>query len=134
MSPSLSRAERRLHERLKELLPDDEELRAAIIVWTGSKPGAEGIGMMLAGLLGILLSRKNRSYFTVAVTDRGVVQFRNRRERHPARLVGRYELDELRSVTAKWGEVSIELAGERYWPELGGGELGRLQRLLRQGG
>lgn len=115
-------------------MPADEELRAAIIVWTGSRPGADGVGMMVAGLFGMLLSRQARSYSTVAVTDRGVLRFRNRGVRRPTQLVARYELDEVRSVTAKWGEVSIELAGERYWSELGGGELGRLQRLLRQGG
>ena len=90
--------------------------------------------MMVAGLLGLILSRQARSYSTLVVTDCCVVRFRNRGVRRPTQLVARYELDQLRLVTAKWGEVSIELAGERYWPELGGGELGRLQRLLRQGG
>ena len=87
--------------------------------------------MMVAGVFGLVLARQARSYSTLAVTNRGVVLLRNRGVRRPTQFVARYELDQLRLVTAKWGEVSIELGGERYWPELGGGEFGMLQRLLR---
>lgn len=132
MVRKLSRLERRLHERVGDLLPGGEEVRAAIAVFTGPRPGTEGIGV-IAGLLGVLFVHRRRTYFTVAITDRGVVHFRNSGTRRPAQVIGRYELDKLRPVMAKWGEIWIELDGHQYWVEGGsGGELGQMRRLLHQ--
>lgn len=86
MVRKLSRLERRLHARVRELLPDGEEVRAAIAVFTGPRPGFEGIGA-IAGLLGVFFVHRRRTYFTVATTDRGVVHFRNSRKRRPAQVV-----------------------------------------------
>jgi hypothetical protein len=79
---------------VKELLPAEEEVLAAIVVWTGSKPWREGLYTLISGLLGQLPGRPAGPYFTLAVTNQGVVRFRNQQA---------------------------------------GSELGRLQRLLKQG-
>ena len=128
-SRPLSPTERRLHERVRALLPPGEDLRAAIVVSIGSRPGAEGLAAM-AGIVGMLLMRGRRRYFTLAVTDRGVVRFRNRSLRKPAEILDRHELRDLQAMTGKWGEQSVQLAGHDYGIEgIWGNELAKIGRL-----
>jgi MYXO-CTERM domain-containing protein len=91
VSRPLSRTERRLHERVRQLLPPDEELRAAAVISSGAALGTEAWGAALAGLAGFFLVQRRRRFFTLALTDRGVVHFRNSSLRKPAQLLYRYE-------------------------------------------
>ena len=129
VSRPLSPTERRLHERVQGLLPPGEELRAAIVVSSGPRPGAEGIAAV-AGVVGMLLMRGRRRYFTLAVTDRGVVRFRNSSLRKPADILDRHDLRDLQAMKGKWGEQSVALAGHDYGIEgVWGNELAKIRRL-----
>ena len=134
VSRPLSRTERRLHERVRQLLPPDEELRAAGVISTGPAPGTEAWGAALAGLPGLFLVQRRRKYFTLALTDRGMVRFRNSSARKPAQLLYRYELADVQVKTGSWGDQWVELAGQRFgFEEIWGNELAKIQRSLREG-
>lgn len=129
VSRPLSRAERRLHERVRQLLPSDEGVCAAAVISSGPAPGAEAWGAALAGLAGLFWVQRRRRYFTLALTDRGVVRFRNSSVRKPAQLLYRYEPRDVRVVTGSWGDQWVELAGERYGVEgIWGNELAKIRR------
>lgn len=129
----LSRTERRLHERVRQLLPPDEELRAAAVISSGPAPGTEAWGAALAGLPGLFWVQRRRKYFTLALTDQGVVRFRNSSARKPAQLLYRYEPSDVRVVTGSWGDQWVELVGERYGVEgIWGNELAKIRRLSNE--
>jgi len=129
VSRPLSTTERRLHERVRRLLPAGEDLRAAAVISTGPAPGVEGLGAAFAGLAGLFLVQRRRKYFTLALTDQGLVRFRNSSLRKPAALLYRYELADLQVFTGTWGDSWVELAGQRYGFEaIWGNELAKMRR------
>jgi len=126
--------ERRLHDRLTRLLPAGEELRAALVIFTGPRPGSEGLAMM-AGMIGMWFVQRRRTFFTLAVTDRGVVRFRNKGPRRPSQLLDRFELNQLRPDIGKGIELALELDGKRFWMEgIWSGELRKIRRLVDEAG
>jgi MYXO-CTERM domain-containing protein len=133
VSRPLSPTERRLHEQVRQLLPPDEELRAAVVISSGPAPGTEGWGAALAGLLGLFLVQRRRKYSTLAVTDCGVVRFRNSSARKPAVPLHRYEVGDPRVVSGTWGDSWVELAGTRYGVEgVWANELAKIRRFSNE--
>ena len=104
------------------------------MISTGPAPGTEAWGAALAGLAGLFLVLRRRRSFTLALTDRGVVRFRNSSARKPAQLLYRYELGDVQVKTGSWGDQWVELAGQRYGVEgIWGNELAKIQRSLHEG-
>lgn len=123
--------ERRLYERIRPLLPNDEEIKAAIVVFTGPGPGWGALGPFI-GVVGALLVFRGRKFFTIAITNRGVVQFKNSSGRKPAELIARLDLTDLGPLNDTDGDPWVELAGRRYWMEgMWSIELMKMRRLLR---
>ena len=99
------------------------------MISSGPAPGAEAWGAALAGLAGLFWVQRRRKYFTLVLTDRGVVRFRNSSVRKPAQLLHRYELRDVRVVTGSWGDQWVELEGVRYGVEgIWGNELAKIRR------
>ena len=131
--------ERRLRERAQLLLAQDEEVLSAIVVLTGPLPGVEGLLAGLAGPLGGLLSivgvggvLRSRTYYTIAITTRGVVQFKNRTLRRPSAIVARSDdLSALGPFNETTGDFWVEFSGTRYWMEgLWTFESHRMQKII----
>lgn len=119
MSPTaypLPSFERRLQERVRALIPDDEIVLAAVVVISGPRPGIEGL---LAPIVGAFASILNvgRKFSTIAVTDRGVLRFENSSLRQPATLVQRFDGVGALGPFNDEGDQWMELDGQRYWIE-----------------
>ena len=115
--------ERRLRRRVQSLLPDDEQVLAAIAVLQGPQPGAEGCLALTIGPLASLLTLIGigwliaaRSRFTIALTDRGLVLVKPRRLLRRGTLLARTErLAALGPFNETEGAPYVEFLGERYW-------------------
>lgn len=112
----LTRTERRLHDRVRSLLPPDETLHAALFAYQLPSDGtakkvAKGCVAALAGMHPSLWGKP----CTIAVTDRGVVRFRHRQiGRSPAAIAERYALADLGPFETTGLEFWFDLAGHRY--------------------
>src|SRR5690349_16844993 len=81
----LGGTERRLQERVQQLLGEGERVRAAVVAFSGPRAGIEALLAPLLGLLSMFVNVA-RTMTTVAVTDRGVVLFDTRGLRRPIRV------------------------------------------------
>jgi hypothetical protein len=139
--PLLGGTERKLYGRVARLLPADEEIRAALVAFTG--PGA-GVNVAAAGFLGLLggavgavLSalglNQRRTFMTIVVTDRGVVTFANRSLRDPKPPATRYpDVDVIGEIDETFGESFLEINGARWSTEgIWSAELYKMKRLRR---
>lgn len=115
---SLSRTERKLQERVKALLPADEEVRAAVVAFKGPRAGAEGPLAPLLGVLAVVGVTAMRRFVTVAITNRGVVVFTNESARRPAAVAQRFaDIAAIGTINDSQGDAFIEVGSERYWIE-----------------
>jgi hypothetical protein len=92
-----------------------ERLIGAFLAFTGPRAGMELYGAMFLGLLGALGVASRRRIFTVIVTDKAVLVYRNGRRADsptelPERHVGHASLGALNGTM----EYSIDVAGTIY--------------------
>ena len=132
--------ERRLQARVRALLPDGDEILAAIPVLTGPRPGSEVLAVLLAplglvaSLFGVALVARRR-YFTIAVTGRSVLLIENRSPMRPKRVVERAEYAALGPFNEATGDLSVNFNGSRYWMTGNATFVTpRIRRLLAAGG
>jgi hypothetical protein len=98
-----------------EPLVAGERLIGAFLAFTGPQAGMELYGAMFLGLLGALGVASRRRIFTVIVTDKAVLVYRNGRRADsptelPERHVGHASLGALNGTM----EYSIDVAGTIY--------------------
>lgn len=136
----LPRFERRLQERVQTKLPQAERVLAAIKVFTGPRAGVEGclipfavlgLPIFLLSVLGVGASRKN---FTLAITDKRGVLFRDDWIGRPTRIIATFSsLDDIGPLNDTDGDPFVVLGGEKFWT--GGEWSGQLYRIrkIKQG-
>ncbi len=113
----LGGTERRLQQRVQELLGQGEIVRAAVDVFTGPRTGIEALFAPLFGLMSMSVDAA-RQATTVAVTDRAVVLLDTKGLRRPTRIRARFDtLDVIGPINDSTGDNWIEVAGTRYWIE-----------------
>jgi hypothetical protein len=118
----LSRSERLLQQRVQAHLPPDEQVLAAIQILTGPRPGMEGCMAPLAvfdlvlavlSIFGLAVSRKN---FTLAITDKRGVLFRDNWIGRPATIAATFSnLDDIGPLNDTDGDPFVMLSGEKFW-------------------
>lgn len=98
------------------LLDEGEQVRAAVVAFTGPRAG---IVALLAPLLGLLslLSNVGRHFTTIAVTTNGVVLLDIKGLRRPVRVRSRLPLDALGPINDTTGDSWIQVNGTKYWIE-----------------
>lgn len=130
----LTRAERRLQERVAALLPGERVL-AAVVAFKGPPPGVEGCLVALVpfgaliSAIGALGVEGQRRHVTLAVTDQGVVRLKTSGLGAPIEVISRHGLDAFGQVN-ETGDFWLEFAGERYYFNgMWSGQLWRIRRM-----
>ncbi len=113
----LGGTERRLQQRVQHLLPEGEQVRAAVVAFTGPRAGIEALLAPLLGVMSLLINVTRRAT-TIAVTNRGVVLFDTKGLRRPTRIRERFDtLEPLGPINDTDGDNWVQVAGTTYWIE-----------------
>ena len=113
----LGRTERRLQERVQQLLGEGEQVPAAVVAFTGPRAGVEALLAPLFGLMSMFVN-VGRTATTLAITDRGVVLFDTRGLRRPTQIRERFDtLDVLGAINDTEGDSWIQVGDTKYWIE-----------------
>ncbi|MEO5724945.1 MAG: hypothetical protein ABIQ39_05695 [Ilumatobacteraceae bacterium] len=113
----LGGTERRLQQRVQPLLAESEQVRAAVVAFTGPRSGIEALLAPLFGVMSLFVNVTRRAT-TIAVTNRGIVLFDTRGLRRPTRIRERFDtLEPLGPINDTDGDNWIQVAGTKYWIE-----------------
>ena len=111
----LGGTERRLQQRVQQLLAEDEQVRAAVVAFTGPRGGIETLLAPVLGVMSLLVNVTRRAT-TIAVTSRGVVLFDTKGLRRPTRIRERFDtLEPLGPINDTDADNWIQVASTKYW-------------------